>query len=156
MPTCSQKLALCVLASVTLASAACRNPNAAHVVQVTPHGEAKPEDLRAGVRISFDRPVVPNSALGAQLLPPAVVLTPGVPGTTVWLDQQSLVFTPAQKLQPSTRYRVALAPAALGKTLAPVESWAGDSFVYERLRVRHVTSGRHPGACTCSSSTHAN
>lgn len=139
MLTRSRKLAFLVLASVILAGAACHNPNAAHVVQVTPHGEAKPEDLRAGVRISFDRPVVDASALGAQLLPPPVVLTPGVPGTTVWLDQQTLVFTPAQKLQPSTRYQVALAPAALGKTLAPVESWAGDSFVYERLRVRHVT-----------------
>jgi hypothetical protein len=121
---------------VTLASG-CRKQDAAHVVQVTPHGEIS-GDLRAGVRISFDRPVVPGAALGATLLPPPVVLSPGVPGTTVWLDQQTLVFTPAQKLQPSTRYRVALQPAALGKTLAPVESWAGDSFVYARLRVRNV------------------
>ncbi len=127
-----------VFAWVALAGAGCRNSDAAHVVQVTPHGEAKAEDLRVGVRISFDRPVVPGSALGAQLLPPPVVLTPGVPGTTVWLDQQTLVFTPAQKLQPSTRYRVALEQAALGKTMAKVEAWAGDSFVYQRLRVRNV------------------
>ena len=134
----SQKFALGALAIFILASPACRNPSAAHVVQVTPQGEAKAEDLRAGVRISFDRPVVPASALGAQLLPPPVVLTPGVPGITVWLDQQTLVFTPAQKLQPSTRYRVALTPAALGKTLVPVESWGG-SFVYQRVRVQQVT-----------------
>ena len=125
-----------------LAILGCRNQNAAHVVQVTPQGEAKSEDLRAGVRITFDRPVVAASALGAPLLPPPVALTPGVPGTTVWLDQQTLVFTPAQKLQPSTRYRVALAPAALGKTLAPVEAWAG-SFVYQRLHVQQVTFQSH-------------
>jgi alpha-2-macroglobulin len=136
LPTRVHNVVFCASALVTLASG-CRKPDAAHVVQVTPHGEIS-GDLRAGVRISFDRPVVPGSALGATLLPPPVVLSPGVPGTTVWLDQQTLVFTPAQKLQPSTRYRVALQPAALGKTLVAVEAGAGESFVYARLHVRNV------------------
>jgi uncharacterized protein YfaS (alpha-2-macroglobulin family) len=116
----------------------CPKKDAANVVSVSPKGEVKEADARTGVRIQFDRPVVTSQALGKPVAPPPISLTPEVPGTTVWLDPQTLVFTPGQKLLPSTRYDIHMDATALKGTLVPVGDLGDAFFVHERLTLLNV------------------
>jgi hypothetical protein len=111
------------------------------VVQLGPSGEASESDLREGVRLLFDRPVVAAEEVGRDLQHAPVRFSPAVAGRARWVDRQTLVFTPAGTLQRQTRYRVTLA-AAVGRTDGGVEKgqgqWSGE-FVFERLEARRVT-----------------
>jgi alpha-2-macroglobulin len=115
-------------------------PERARVVQLGPSGEASENDLREGVRLLFDRPVVAAEEVGRELPEAPVRFTPAVEGRARWLDRQTLVFTPSGELKRETRYRVALA-AAPGRTDGAVgkgpSQWSGE-FVYERLEAKRV------------------
>jgi alpha-2-macroglobulin len=119
-------------------AAGCPKKNAANVVSVAPKGEVREADARTGVRIQFDRPMVAAQALGNPIVPSPVSLTPSVPGFAVWLDPQTLVFTPTQKLLPSTRYDIRLDRQLLHGTSAAAGELGEASFVHERLAVRSI------------------
>jgi uncharacterized protein YfaS (alpha-2-macroglobulin family) len=116
----------------------CPKKDTANIVSVSPKGEVKEADTRTGVRIQFDRPVVEPRDLGKPLTPSPLALSPAVPGTTVWLDPQTLVFTPAQKLLPSTRYDIRLDVKALSGSSVPVGELRDAFFVHDRLLLRTV------------------
>src|SRR5437762_13334760 len=98
-------------------------PGRVRVLQVVP-GSGEVSSLRSGIRVVFDRPVVPASAAGGPLARPGIVLDPPVAGESRWLDRQTLGFFPSAPLRPSTAYTVRLAP-----DVAPVGRWEGMRFV---------------------------
>ncbi len=129
-------LALCGLLAAL--AVGCQKKDAANIVSVSPRGEVKEADTRPGVRIQFDRPVVEPRDVGKPITPSPLSLVPAVPGTAVWLDLQTLVYTPAQRLLPSTRYDIRLDGKALSGAVRPVADLGEAFFVHDRLAVRTV------------------
>ncbi|MBI5480420.1 MAG: hypothetical protein HY906_16270, partial [Deltaproteobacteria bacterium] len=128
-----------VVSSVLAACGSIPQPERARVVQLGPSGEASENDLREGVRLLFDRPVVAAEEVGRDLPQAPVRFAPAVEGRARWIDRQTLVFTPTGTLKRETRYRV-----TLGAPLGPVDGgaakvtvWSGE-FVFERLEARRV------------------
>ena len=133
--------ALPTLLLATVALGGCRRkPPLAQpqIIATAPGGpEVGLEDLRDGVRITFDRPAAPAGALGRILKERAFRIEPPLPGDARWLDPQTLGFFPHGPLRRSTAYEFTLASEL---PLAPglrVPDWKM-RIVYARLTVEEV------------------
>jgi uncharacterized protein YfaS (alpha-2-macroglobulin family) len=141
----SHRLALVVLcglliANLTRAGTPAPAPDA-HVLSFVPAGpEATPRDLRNGIRVTFDRDMVPPATVGKPTVDPAFAIKPALAGDSRWVDQRTLAFFPKAKdgLQPSTTYEVRLSPKAVAKLGKHLDAWPGLRFVYDRIRVSHL------------------
>jgi hypothetical protein len=137
----SHRLALVVLcglliANLTRAGTPAPAPDA-HVLSFVPAGpEATPRDLRNGIRVTFDRDMVPPATVGKPTVDPAFAIKPALAGDSRWVDQRTLAFFPKAKdgLQPSTTYEVRLSPKAVAKLGKHLDAWPGLRFVYDRFR----------------------
>ena len=94
-----------------------------HVVGHGPTGSV--DDARAELRISFDRPVVEESALGRPLAEVPLVVSPKLPLAAHWLDRQTLVATPQTTLRKATRYTVTLRGARMPRRTLEPETFDG-------------------------------
>jgi hypothetical protein len=124
------------------AALACRQPprGRARVLQTQPAaGDATPDKLRDGVRLVFDRAVVPPAQVGKPLARTAFKIEPPIAGESRWLDPTTLAFFPRDKLQPSTAYAIALARGIETAPDVALDDWKGLTFVYDRVEIRAVT-----------------
>jgi hypothetical protein len=130
-----------VVASCLIAAGACRRPpgGTSRVVQIRPSAtEVGPEELRDGIRVTFDRPTAPPQTIGQPLAASAFDIEPAVKGESRWLDEKTLAFFPAEKLRPSTSYTLALARSLAVSPQLAVESWKGVTFVHDRIDIEDV------------------
>lgn len=100
------------------------------VVELVPAGNATEVSTRPVIRITFDQPM-------QNEVPPSLAISPAIPGTIRW-EGNSLLFVPAQALQPDSDYQVVV-PAGLPsqqgqQLLRPVE-W---SFRTGRARLIYL------------------
>ena len=119
----------------------CRQPprGRAHVLQTQPTaGDLAPEQLRSGVRITFDRPVAPAKLVGSSLATPAVVIEPAISGESRWLDARTLAFFPREKLRSSSAYTITLDRALETSPDVALDSWKGLAFVHDRVEILSV------------------
>jgi hypothetical protein len=79
-----------------------------------------PQDDQFTIRFSFNRPVVSEEQVGFRSMnPPLIGVAPFVRFASIWVDRQTLMLQPVSKLQPSTRYSLALEsafPSLSGRT----------------------------------------
>jgi uncharacterized protein YfaS (alpha-2-macroglobulin family) len=142
----SYRLALLVLLAVSLStlagSGAAPTPPAppAHVLSFVPaKPEATPADLRAGIRVTFDRDMILPAEVGKAYARPAFEFTPAMAGVSRWIDVRTLAFFPNASLASSTTYQVRLSQR-LAKDLGhAIEPWPRLSFVYDRIRVMNLS-----------------
>jgi alpha-2-macroglobulin len=119
----------------------CRQPprGRAHVLQIQPTGgEVTPEQLRSGIRITFDRPVAPAKLVGAPLITPAILVEPAISGESRWLDAQTLAFFPGENLRSSSDYTITLNRSLETSPDVALASWKGLSFVHDRVEIISV------------------
>jgi uncharacterized protein YfaS (alpha-2-macroglobulin family) len=135
--------AVAVLAAGALVTGGCRKPpphGLAQVVQIVPSDEdVAPEDLKDGVRVSFDRSVAPVDAIGRVIAGPAFQIEPALAGEARWLDTRTLGFFPREKLRSGQVYRIILDTGLVVAAGSGVGDWKGARLVYDRIRIEQVT-----------------
>jgi hypothetical protein len=80
------------------------------VAEVFPQPDSADVAGDSAIRVIFDRPVVPLTALEEQAdLPALLTFEPAVPGTGVWVNTSIYSYQPAEGLAPGTAYTATVA-----------------------------------------------
>jgi len=107
-----------------------------HISQFTPTGDVAANQQE--ITVHFNRKVVETTSLNRRFQGHLLDITPDLPGSYLWKDYQTLIFTPAIPLSPSTQYKVkVLSDAVSGKKIA-----GNDTFQFETpaFEVKSVTA----------------
>ena len=130
-------LASLLSVSCTIESAPSAVPGGYRVLAVGPTGDVG-DEIQDGLRVTFDRPMIPLDRVGQVVDPSPLALDPPLPGRVRFTDQMTLALLPDERPRPSVRYRVKLDPSlhALDGAVAAAPTEA--SFVYRRFRVEKM------------------
>jgi uncharacterized protein YfaS (alpha-2-macroglobulin family) len=112
-------------------------PPPAIVAAMPPAGATVATNTTIGVR--FNRPMASPSVVGQPVQLPELRFDPPIPGSLIWIDQQSLVFRPNAPLQPATLYRAELAASLTDQNGVPL----GEPFIW-----RFTTTGPTVGSAS--------
>jgi alpha-2-macroglobulin len=130
-------VSLRLTSSITLAGFAfalsCGGNNPRRDLQVMSFAPAGAIDQPEQIVIRFDRPVVEEAMVTRPVDTAAVTVTPRFAWKGFWRDRQTLVIDPVERLQPSTRYTM-----ALGRSLAAKTPSFEMAFVHRPLVVEGV------------------
>jgi uncharacterized protein YfaS (alpha-2-macroglobulin family) len=108
-----------------------REPAALTLVRAAPRGEV---DVAAEVTVTFSRPMVPLSSVGAvQGRPVPVRLSPQPEGSWRWIDMRTLAFTPRGRMPASTQYTVTVPAGTRAETGGRMAEEASWTFSTQRL-----------------------
>ncbi len=66
---------------------------------------SKDVNLRSDLTITFSVPMILEDEIGKEDLRDLISFKPKIEGSIKWLNQMTLIFTPAEELKPSTTYR---------------------------------------------------
>ncbi len=105
-----------------------------HDLTVTAFSPAQGTHHDQAIELRFDKPVVDAAAVGRDVAPDMIAVTPAVAWKGHWQDRHTLVIEPLEPLHASTRYAVRLAGALHRRT-----GGFTFSFVHRPLALDGVT-----------------
>lgn len=151
MPTCPRTTSRLLALALPLLSLSCTVQPAAgprgdgyRVLAVGPTGEVG-DEIQGGLRVTFDRPMIPLDRVGQPVDPSPLALDPPLPGRARFTDPTTLALLLDEPPRPSVRYRVRLDPSLHALDGAVAAAPVDESFVYRRLRAdRMEVEARSP------------
>ncbi|NZA24758.1 alpha-2-macroglobulin family protein [Luteimonas sp. SJ-92] len=109
---------------------------AATVIEPKATDYAKSPPRISPLRLRFAKPVAPLERIGEE--PQGVALKPAHPGTWLWSDDRTLVFTPAEDWPVATDFEIRIDPA---QALAPGRPLTDTGFGFSTAPFEAKTSG---------------